>query len=225
MPSTTKTRRPRLDGRSRAARAEGRDSRDALLEAALQAFAERGYKDASLDQIAEQAGYSKGALYWHFPSKDDLFFALLKERIDKPWRQTIDLLASAAPDRDMGPEASKSFARVLSGQRELLLINQEYWSQAVRDPKLRTRYAKRQAALRSALAAAIAARLEHLGAPPLDDGGQEMATAFMSLTAGLAQEKLIDPRAVPDHLLGDTFALLYAGHVARSRGLVPGGPK
>src|SRR4051812_9475248 len=173
MPAATKTR---VDRRTRAARSEGRDTREALLAAALEVFAERGYTSASVDQIAERAGYSKGALYWHFPSEDDLFFALLEERIDRPWREAIELLASAPATHDMSPEASESFSRVVGGQRELLLINQEYWSQAVRDPTLRRRYGKRQAKLRSALAKAIQARMERLGAPLFEDGGEEMAT-------------------------------------------------
>jgi AcrR family transcriptional regulator len=121
----------------------------------MRVFAEHGYRDASVDEIAERAGYSKGALYWHFSSKDDLFFALLEERIDRPWREAIALLESAPPEHDMAPEASQRFAEVLRGQRELLLLNQEYWSQAVRDPRLRARYARRQAKLRAALARAI----------------------------------------------------------------------
>jgi AcrR family transcriptional regulator len=169
-----------------------------------------------VDEIAERAGYSKGALYWHFSSKDDLFFALLEERIDRPWRETIELLESAPPEHDMAPEASQRFAEVLRGQRELLLLNQEYWSQAVRDPKLRVRYARRQANLRAALARAITARLEHLGAKRVDAAAEELATVFMSLTSGLAQEKLVEPDAVPEHLLGSTFALIYAGLVARA---------
>src|SRR3954449_13192741 len=139
MPAATKKKRARVDRRTRTARAEGRDGREALLEAALQVFAERGYRDSSVDDIAERAGYSKGALYWHFSSKDDLFFALLEERIDRPWRETIDLLATAPATRDMAPEASASFGRLVDGQRELLLVNQEYWSQAAREPKLRAR--------------------------------------------------------------------------------------
>jgi AcrR family transcriptional regulator len=217
MPSATKRKRARLDRRTRPARAEGRDGREALLEAALRVFAERGYRDSSVDEIAERAGYSKGALYWHFSSKDDLFFALLEERIDRPWREAIELLGSAAPERDMAPEASRRFAAMLDGQREMLLINHEYWSQAVRDPKLRARYARRQSKLRRALGKAIAARLEHLGAPPLDTPAEELATVFMSLAAGLAQEKLVEPDAVPDDLLGNAFALIYAGHVARTQ--------
>jgi AcrR family transcriptional regulator len=208
--------RARVDRRTRSARAEGRDGRKALLEAALEVFAERGYGDSSVDEIAQRAGYSKGALYWHFSSKDDLFYALLEEKIDKPWRETIELLESATPEHDMAPEASERFTEVLRGQRELLLIQHEYWSQAVRDPGLRARYADRQRKLRSALAKAITARFDHLGAPPLEGTAEEMATAFISLASGLAREKLIDPAAVPDHLLGDTFALIYAGHVARA---------
>jgi AcrR family transcriptional regulator len=217
MPSATKKRRVRIDRRTRPARAEGRDGREELLEAALQVFAERGYRDSSVDEIAERAGYSKGALYWHFSSKDDLFFALLEERIDRPWHEAIELLGSATPERDMAPEASRRFVEMLRGQREMLLINHEYWSQAVRDPKLGARYARRQAKLRTALAKAITARLEHLGAPPLDTPAEELATVFMSLASGLAQEKLVEPAAVPDDLLGNTFALIYAGHVVRGQ--------
>jgi AcrR family transcriptional regulator len=209
--------RSRLDRRTRRARSQGRDGRTALLDAAVTVLSERGYRDASVDEIADRAGYSKGGFYWHFASKDDLFFALLDERIDRRWRETIALLETAGPERDMAPEASRSFGEVLRGQRELLLIDQEYWSLAVRDPRLRSRYAERQASLRRALARAIVARLEHLGAPPLDPAGaEEMATAFIGLTRGLAAERLIDPDAVPARLLGQTLALVYAGHVARA---------
>ncbi|HEX8375168.1 MAG TPA: helix-turn-helix domain-containing protein, partial [Geminicoccaceae bacterium] len=76
----------RVDGRTRAARASGREARDELLTAALHVFAERGYRSAGVDEIAAAAGYSKGALYWHFPSKEELLTALLEERVDAPMR-------------------------------------------------------------------------------------------------------------------------------------------
>ena len=218
MSSATANRGTRVDRRSRSARAERRDARTALLEAALAVFSERGYRDASVDEVAERAGYSKGAVYWHFSSKDELFFALWDERVDKPWRETVELLESAAADHDMAPEASARFAEVLRSQRELLLIDHEYWGQALRDPERRARYAERQARMRSALGKAIAARMEHLGAPPLEGPPEHMATLFMSIASGLAREKLIDPEAAPDNLLGEAFALLYAGHVARASG-------
>jgi AcrR family transcriptional regulator len=217
MTSVSRSTGRRRDRRTRSARAEARDGREALLDAALGVFAERGYRDASIDEIAERAGYSKGAVYWHFSSKDELFSTLLEERLDKPWREGIALLQSASADADMAPEASARFTAMLRGQRELVLLDQEYWSLAVRDPKLRTRYAKRQRDLRRALGRAIAARMEHLGAPPLDEKPEELAAAFVALGQGLAIQRLIDARAVPDSILGDTFALIYAGHLARSR--------
>jgi AcrR family transcriptional regulator len=216
MATATRNRRRRLDQRTRTARAEGRDGRAALLEAAMEVFAQRGYRDASVDDIAERAGYSKGAIYFHFSGKDDLFFALLEERIDRPMREAIKLLESAPLEDDMTAVANRHFVELVSGQRELLLLDHEYRSQAIRDSKLRARYVKREAELRSVLAKGLQARLKHLDTPPLA-APEQMATALLSLALGLAQEKLIEPDAVPDELLGDMFALIYAGHVAQAQ--------
>jgi AcrR family transcriptional regulator len=214
MTPATRNRRRRLDQRTRTARAEGRDGRAALLQAAMEVFAQRGYRDASVDEIAERAGYSKGAIYFHFSGKDDLFFALLEERIDQPMREAIKLLESAPPEDDMAAEANRHFRALVSGQRELVLLDQEYRSQALRDSRLRARYVKREAKLRAALAKGLQARLKHLDAPPIA-APEHLATALLSLVFGLAQQRLIEPDAVPDEMLGDMLALIYAGHVAR----------
>ncbi len=71
----------------------------------------RGYRDAGVDEIAAEAGYSKGAIYWHFADKEELLSALLEERIDAPTRDRVALLASAPPERDMSVEATREFAR------------------------------------------------------------------------------------------------------------------
>ena len=209
-------RKPRVDRRTRSARAEGRDGRKAILDAALEVVAERGYRDATLDEVAKRAGYSKGAVYWHFDSKDDLFFALLDERLDQPWREGIELMESASPDQDLAPDASRRFAEMLAGQRELLLLEQEYWSLAARDPKVRARYAKRQREFRRAFGRAIVKRFEHLGAPPPELDPEALATALNCMGQGLARTKLLEPGAVPENLLGEMFAMVYAGHVARA---------
>jgi TetR/AcrR family acrAB operon transcriptional repressor len=73
-----------------------------LLAAALRLFARRGYREASVDEIAAEAGYSKGALYWHFSGKAELLMALLEERIDAPMREMVALLKSAPPERQVG---------------------------------------------------------------------------------------------------------------------------
>lgn len=220
MPTSTSSRRrsARLDRRTRRARAEARDGRSALLDAAAQVFAEQGYREASVDAIARKAGFSKGAVYWHFASKEDLFFALLEERVDRPMREMIVLLESAPPEQDMAPEASLRFVELLERQRDLVLLDNEYRSLAFRDRRLRARYALRKADLRGALARALTLRVRHLGGPSLGTSAERVASAFMALADGLALERLVDPEAVPDDLLGEILALVYAGLVARAPG-------
>src|SRR4051794_12539221 len=106
MPAKTKRR---ADRRTRAARAEAPDGRDEILSAALRVFARRGYGSAGVDEIAAEAGYSKGALYWHFKGKQELLLTLLEERVDVPTRELVALLETAPPDRDMSVEASREF--------------------------------------------------------------------------------------------------------------------
>jgi AcrR family transcriptional regulator len=207
----------RLDGRTRAARAQGRAAREELLNAALKVFARRGYREASVDEIAAEAGYSKGAVYWHFSGKEELLSALLEERIDAPTRDRVALLASAPPERDMSVEATREFARQLTEARDALMLEREYWSLAIRDPELRARYSERQTELRNALAVALEARARHLGAPDLAMSSQDVARIVMSIIGGLAVEELIEPGSVRPELLGEALAIIYAGLVARAR--------
>ncbi len=60
--------------------AEAADTRSRILQAAFRTFAEHGYSGATLDDVAADAGLTKGAVYWHFAGKDDLFMALLEAR-------------------------------------------------------------------------------------------------------------------------------------------------
>jgi len=69
------------------------ETRAKLLEAATCVLARSGFERATLDEIAREAGFSKGAFYVHFESKDDLFWAMLEERIShqqEAFRQAVD---------------------------------------------------------------------------------------------------------------------------------------
>ena len=208
---------PRLDRRTRAARREGREPRDELLSAALRVFARRGYREAGVDEIAAEAGYSKGALYWHFSGKEELLMALIDERIDAPMRDRVALLASAPPDRDMSIEATRTFAQQLNQEREALTLEREYWTLAIRDPELRARYIERQTELRDALAAALEARARHLGTANLPMPAEDVARIVMSIIGGLTTDELTEPGSVRPQLLGEALALIYAGLVARAQ--------
>jgi AcrR family transcriptional regulator len=206
----------RSRGRPRASGSDQPGTRRQLLDAAAKLIAERGYRGAAVNEVLAEAGLSKGTFYWHFKSKDDMLFALLDERLDRPIRELIERLKHAPPEQDMAPAASERFLELLQRSPETLVLEHEYRSLALRDPALRRRYLERQVALRDALAAGLEARARRLGAPPFSTPLADIATAYLSLTHGLAIERLIDPETVPDHLLGETVALVYQGLVARS---------
>ena len=206
----------RTDQRTRSARQEGRDAREELLDAALVVFARRGYREAGVDEIAAEAGYSKGALYWHFAGKDELLSTLLDERIDAPMREAVGLLATAPPEQDMALEATRQFGQQLRDARDALLLEREYWSLAIRDGRLRARYAKRQTELREGMAAALEARARHLGTPELTLPAEDVARIVMSVIGGLAADELVEPGSVRPELLGEALAIVYAGLVARA---------
>jgi AcrR family transcriptional regulator len=209
--------RARLDRRTRAARAQGREARAELLTAALRVFAERGYRDAGVDDIAAEAGYSKGALYWHFSGKEELLATLLEERVDAPMRELVALLESAPPEQDMSLEASREFPRRLATERDAVLLEREYWSVAIRDPDLHARYVERQKELRGALARALEARARHLGMAGMPMAADDFARIVLSIVGGLTVDELVEPGSVRPELFGEALALAAAGLMARAQ--------
>jgi AcrR family transcriptional regulator len=191
-------------------------SRERLLEAAAKVFAERGYQAASVDEIAAAAGLSKGAVYWNFDSKDELFLALLEERIDRQIEETAEILRSAPTDRPIDPDVANRWEALLGRERELMLLSQEHWARAARDPELRVRYLERQTRLRDVLADGLRARVRRTGAPSFSTPAEDVATAYLALATGLALQRLVDPEGVPDGLLENMTSLIYEGLVARA---------
>jgi AcrR family transcriptional regulator len=211
------TRPARIDRRTKEGRRDPTPSREKLLEAAAKVVAERGFEAASVDEIATEAGLSKGTLYWNFKSKDELFRALLDEHVERRMRTMIELAESASADQDMAPQASQGFFDLLREERQFVLLSREYWSRAARDPEVRKRFIERQAKLRAALAKALDARHRQLGAPPFSMPAEEAATAFLALGEGLSFQKLVDPDSVPEHLYGEILALVFQGLLARAQ--------
>jgi AcrR family transcriptional regulator len=83
-------------------------TRESVVAAGLRLFAERGVEGTSLDEVAKEAGITKGAIYWHFASKDALVTALL-DRIREVWQQTV--LAPVLAEADPRRKVDELFAR------------------------------------------------------------------------------------------------------------------
>ena len=73
-------------------------TREKLLAAAKQIFLATGYQGATLDAIAARAGFTKGAVYWHFPNKQSLFLALVAESISENLAELEGMLAELKGD-------------------------------------------------------------------------------------------------------------------------------
>lgn len=206
----------RRAGRPRAQERESDSSRRELLSAAAELFAEQGFEATAVRQVCERAGLSKGTFYWNFESKDALFSELVEERIERPIREAIEMLREASSERDMSEEVNRRFLEAMRGDRAAVLLDDEYWRRALRDPEMRARYSQRQRDLRAALGAALEQRRRRLGGPEYETPTEHLAIIFLALLSGVARSRLVDPSGIPDGLYGEFLAITYAGLVARA---------
>jgi AcrR family transcriptional regulator len=191
-----------------------------LIQAAAKVFARDGYAGASVDKIAAEAGFSKGAVYWNFASKEDLFLALFEQRIDEQVDAMIRFVSAAPPATATASEVNRRFVDLLERDREMVLLAHEYWAVSVRDPELQERYVERYGDLRRNVADGLTQRHDELGAPPFPMSAEDVATGLISLAWGLSIGRLADPDAVPDDLYGELVSLIYEGLEARARAAV-----
>jgi AcrR family transcriptional regulator len=185
------------------------------MDAAARVFADRGYEAASVESIVRSAGISKGTFYWHFVSKEDLFHAVIEERIDAPARSLMEVTRTAPADAVTAPVVSRGLADLFSGSPELLALLQEYGTLAARSSSLGRRYRRRQRDLTAALADALRARHAETGVP-LTMPAERLATAFIALAHGLATEAAVTPEDADPKLFGDILALVYDGIASRA---------
>ena len=208
--------------RSRLTREESAEqTRRRLLEAAESLFLERGFHAASLEAVAERAGFSTGAVYSRFDSKADLFLALLDAR----YPRTVDAFKKVAADAETGEELVGSFGRWCAERlREgpawsLVLV--EFWTSAGRDPALRERFAASHEHLIAAGADVIEEAASRLDVR-LAISARELVRVTAALGRGLALERLLNPDVITDDLITRSFDALTAPKTARSRAVGEG---
>ena len=139
-------------------------TRDALVDAAATLFARKGFVAASLDEIAETAGFSRGAIHFHFDSKDDLFVAVLERYHDRLLAASV--ARALADDAFPGDPATTAAAWKEihdEGGGDHVLLNLEFRTYALRNPSFARRAAKLEAEAGAATAEVLAQRAETHG--------------------------------------------------------------
>lgn len=197
--------------RTRESRAEKQArTRAELIATAAEVFARRGYNGASVEEIAEEAGYSHGAVYSNFDGKADLFLAVFEDYMAERARELATTQVQLADDAPLEVRAralADQWMDRFSKDRASIVLHMEFIAHASRDPELAGRFGSRSAALREAVAHYIAGYQEEAGvefALPPDD----LALVLRALGIGLAVEALVSPDAVRKDLYGDFVELL-----------------
>jgi AcrR family transcriptional regulator len=188
----------------RAARRLRRDeqvelNRGRVLEAARRVFLARGYVGATLDAIADEAGFSKGVVYSQFDSKADLFFALLEDRIAERAEENERIASERR-----GAEAIRAFLRLheraFRAEPEWALLLIEFRVQAARDPALRRRYAEVHGRTVDRFARVLETVLGN-GAARAGFHPREAAELLLAFGVGVYLERTVNPDALSRDLL------------------------
>ena len=146
----------------RAVRRQPEVSRGEILDAALACFTAHGYHETSIDEIADRAGLSKGAIYWHFAGKRELFLAL----VDRAQEPVEALAQSVAEAPDLRSALRALFARIpdyIEEQLPFVRLSFEYLSQSAHDPGIRARQERKQKTWNAVLHEQLAADAQDIG--------------------------------------------------------------
>lgn len=197
--------------RKRETRAEKQArTRAELIATAARVFARRGYSGASVEEIAEEAGYSHGAVYSNFEGKADLFLAVFEEYMAERVGELAETQAALDADAPLEVRAralADQWMDRLARDRESVVLHMEFIAHADRDPELAGRFGTRSAAMREAVSRYISHYQQEAGVelalPP-----DELALVLRALGIGLAVESLVSPDAVRHDLYGDFVELL-----------------
>ena len=208
--------------RRRRTQAERRDeTRAELLTAAARVFARRGFHATSLDAIGEAAGFSRGAVYYNFADKEELFLELLDRRCAERAEDLRDVLAGADEDDVEATSRQAQLAAehaldAMTGDPQWRALYLEFLAHAARDAAFRRRFSKRSDDMRGPLKDVVVQRTRPV-AGALGMEPEQLAVVIDALGIGLmAHHMLHGSRAVPRDLFSKALALLVDGIVARA---------
>jgi AcrR family transcriptional regulator len=198
-------------------------TRERLLDAAEQAFAAEGFGGASLDRIAEAAGFTRGAVYSNFADKADLFVAVLDRRLDRRHAEVADaMLAARDPDAFVAALRSPAWtAGREDAMRQWLMLRDEFRLFALRNPTAAERLARYDRRQRDYYVEAIAHLLGQLGVePPINP--RLAAAMLLAIDESLVRQHWIDADDVSATAVADAIEFLLDAAVALSRTRDPG---
>jgi AcrR family transcriptional regulator len=193
-------------------------TRSSLMQSAARIFCKRGLERASIDEVAEDAGYTKGAFYANFKSKEELFLAMLDERFASRIEETDRAFGDAEPPPQQARHAAAAFARSLRPEDERLFL--EFASYALRNESFREELLTRFATLRDRLERVYQRRTDEYGLE-LDIPMERIVRMVLAMADGWSLWHLLEPEAVDEELLESMFYVFTVGVGALDRADAP----
>jgi AcrR family transcriptional regulator len=216
MAAVRETTAPRRRAPKRLTRKEKQaETRGRLLNAAEQVFLRSGLQGSTVEEITAEAGFTRGAFYSNFNSKDELFVELLHARVYDRYAQ----LAEDSAEQPGTPRERLRWGaerlRDIQGDEQgswLFRLWLECLTQAARDEKFRELAATFWSGNRAMLAEQVGETYNEIRRkPPLPT--EQIATAMIAMDVGLAVQHMVDPDQAPLDYYVPLFDLIFGSMV------------
>jgi AcrR family transcriptional regulator len=187
-------------------------TRAALLSSASRSICEHGMDGASIDRIAAEAGYTKGAFYANFASKEELFLVILDEKFAAELERLEAAMAGSGEPAEEARQAAEEFLVYVDRDPEWPRLYQEFAAHAARNDAFRAELAARQRALRGRMAEVFARWTRALDVEPVLPHADVAAMTFV-MADGFLLDRIIDPE-LDDGLYATMCEVFLRGLVA-----------
>ncbi|MBA2421331.1 MAG: TetR/AcrR family transcriptional regulator [Thermoleophilaceae bacterium] len=193
-------------------------TRSCLMKSAARVFARRGLSGASIDEVAEDAGYTKGAFYANFKSKEELFLAMLDESFSERIAETDRAFATDESPPEQARRSAGEFARAVGSDPEKMRLGFEFASHATRNEAFREELLTRFATLRRRMETIYRRRAEQYGLEPTIPL-ERIVRMTIAMADGWKMWQLLEPEAVDEQMLEEMMEIFTTGYGVMSGAL------
>jgi AcrR family transcriptional regulator len=188
------------------------ETRQRLLDAAATIFARKGYAAASVEEIAEAAGYSVGAVYSNFSGKEQLYSELMAEHA----ADRVDAVADALRNSRNQPggvfgELGRLLIAAADKNIEVAALRTEFWLHAIRNPDAMGVLARNNGKTIGLLRDVLVGLLEDHGVDQSIVTPETFAVVVLAIYQGLIRQRRTDPSLVSEELFGQVLSWQLAG--------------
>ncbi len=181
------------------------NTRARLLEGALEVLAERGFHGASVEEICDRAGFTRGAFYSNFASKDELVLALFQASTDRLLEQISALLPELANQPGTLLDAVLSLLdEAAPDQRQWHLVSTEFTLHALRSPEAARALNQQRSMFRVRLTELVEG-ISKISGTSFSVPPEQFVRLVIALHEGARSQSLLEPRKVPAGSLEHTF--------------------